>query len=116
MLFRSWLPESMSRAMVFSHTSTPIFCSRRCVYRCSLGANEASTCGPASISRIFASVVATDLYSRGSVSWASSAIWPATSTPVGPAPITAKVTYAARSAGSVASSAISKAPRIWLRR
>ena len=41
---------------------------------------------------------------------ASSRIWPASSTPVGPAPTRAKVSKWLRSAGSVAVSAISNAP------
>jgi len=44
--------------------------------------------------------------------WASSAIWPTSSTPVGPAPTTTKVSHSARSTGSVASSAISKLDKI----
>ena len=47
---------------------------------------------------------------------ASSATWPTSSTPVGPAPITTNVSHSARSAGSVDSSAISNADRIRSRR
>ena len=47
-----------------------------------------------------------------SVRSASSAICPATSTPVGPAPTTTKVRRRSRSAGSVATSAASNAPRM----
>ena len=42
----------------------------------------------------------------------SSAIWPAISTPVGPAPITANVSHARRSSGSSSISAISNAPKM----
>ena len=47
-----------------------------------------------------------------SVRWASSAIWPAISTPVGPAPTTTKVSSRSISAWSLASSASSKAPKM----
>ena len=50
--------------------------------------------------------------SRRSVSRAISAIWPAISTPVGPAPTMANVSHAARAAGSCSSSAASKAARM----
>ena len=50
--------------------------------------------------------------SRGSVSRASSAIWPAISTPVGPAPTTANVSHFARFSGSGSISAASNAARI----
>ena len=50
--------------------------------------------------------------SRLSVSRASSAIWPAISTPVGPAPTTTKVSQAARRCGSASISAASNALRI----
>ena len=43
---------------------------------------------------------------------ASSAIWPAISTPVGPPPTTTKVSQARRASGSGSFSAISKAPKI----
>ena len=43
---------------------------------------------------------------------ASSAICPTSSTPVGPAPITTKVSHSARSVGSAASSAISNFDRM----
>ena len=42
----------------------------------------------------------------------SSAIWPASSTPVGPAPTIANVSHGSRAAASGSSSAISKAPKI----
>ncbi len=42
----------------------------------------------------------------------SSAIWPASSTPVGPAPTIANVSHGSRAASSGSSSAISKAPKI----
>ena len=42
----------------------------------------------------------------------SSAIWPAISTPVGPAPMTTKVSHAARRSASSSSSASSNAPKI----
>ena len=44
--------------------------------------------------------------------WRSSAIWPAISTPVGPAPTTTKVSARSASAGVRASSASSKAPKM----
>jgi hypothetical protein len=43
---------------------------------------------------------------------ASSAIWPAISTPVGPAPTTTKVSSSSMSCSSSESSASSKAPKI----
>ena len=50
--------------------------------------------------------------SRLSVRCESSAIWPAISTPVGPAPTTTKVIRRSISLGVLASSAHSKAPKI----
>src|SRR5215204_3447321 len=50
--------------------------------------------------------------SCGSMSRAISAIWPAISTPVGPAPTIANVNRAARRAGSASTSAASNAARI----
>ena len=47
--------------------------------------------------------------SRGKVCWAISLIVPAISTPVGPPPMTTKVSQASRSASSLARSARSKA-------
>ena len=49
------------------------------------------------------------------MSRASSAIWPAISTPVGPAPTITNVSQAARRSGSCSISAASKAARMWLR-
>src|SRR5215213_6435193 len=50
--------------------------------------------------------------SRRNVRCASSLIWPAISTPVGPAPTTTKVSHSSATAGSVHSSASSKDPKI----
>src|SRR5919204_346906 len=53
--------------------------------------------------------------SRRSVSRASSAIWPAISTPVGPAPTTTNVSHASRASALGSASAASKAARRRLR-
>ena len=100
----SW---SMSMARVFSLISTPIFSSCSWVYFCSFGLNGGSTDGAPSSMMIRASRVLIERKSFGSTLCASSANWPASSTPVGPAPITTKVSHSARSFGSVAISAIS---------
>ena len=48
----------------------------------------------------------------GSVRWASSAIWPAISTPVAPAPTTTKVSQRSTSSWLVCRSASSNAPKM----
>ena len=60
----------------------------------------------------FAFFVSIRRNSRGSVRCASSLIWPAISTPVGPAPTTTKVSHSSCSARSSDSSASSKHPKI----
>ena len=97
----------MSMARWLSLISTPIFSRVSLVYFCSFGLNGGSTDGAPSSMMIRASVVSTVRYSCGSTLCASSASCPASSTPVGPAPITTNVSHSARSCGSVASSAIS---------
>ena len=74
------------------------------------GPNEASGALPPSNSRTRASSGLMCRYSSRSVLVATSRICPASSTPVGPAPTTAKVSQRRRSAGSVAHSATSNAP------
>ena len=64
--------------------STPIFSRCSLVYFCSFGLNGGSTAGAPSSMMIRASVVSTVRYSCGSTLCASSASWPASSTPVGP--------------------------------
>ena len=59
--------------------------------------------------------VSAERKSRRSASWASSAICPAISTPVGPAPTTTNVSQLWRRSGSVSTSAASNAPSTRLR-
>ena len=74
------------------------------------GPNEASGALPPSSSSTRASAGVMCRYSALSVLVASSRIWPASSTPVGPAPTRAKVSQRARSSWVGAVSAISNAP------
>ena len=77
-----------------------------------ISAKPASTRGPASISTIRAFRVSMVRKSAGNVARASSAIVPASSTPVGPAPTMTKVSSAARFSSSLSRSARSKASRM----
>src|SRR5262249_42847777 len=76
------------------------------------GGKELSTRSPASTRRIRPVVGSAERKSRRRLSRASSAIWPAISTPVGPAPTTTNESQDERSSGSGAISAASKALRI----
>ena len=103
---------STPTTLTLSWTSTPILasCSRAAVD--SFSPNAPSTAGAASSRITRALLVSIRRKSRRSVRCASSAIWPAISTPVGPAPTTTKVSHSSVSAGSVHSSASSKEPKI----
>ena len=90
--------------------STPSLPSWRAARADSFSPNIASGALPASNSKTFASRGSMCRYSRRSVFVATSRICPASSTPVGPAPTRAKVSQRARSAGSLAESAISNEP------
>ena len=91
--------------------STPILRSDVAALAESFGPNGASGSLPASKSSTLASSGSRRRNWSRSVRVASSRIWPASSTPVGPAPTSAKVSQRRRSAGSVAVCAISKAPK-----
>ncbi len=100
---------SIAVARAPSRTSTPSDASSRAAFADSFGLNAVSTRSPAS-SRI-TRVSAGSKRVNSPLRWwrASTASWPATSTPVGPPPITTNVRDArARLASSVARSASSK--------
>ena len=90
-------------------TLTPIRCSERAAFAESEGGKVVSTRSAASTSRIRAVRGSTARKSLRKVSRASSAICPAISTPVGPAPTTTNVSHAARRSASSSVSAASKA-------
>ncbi len=103
---------STSVTLVPSRTSTPMSVSRLRAAPPSRSPNEGSTVSTASTRMIRAWVGSIRRKSFFRVRLASSAIWPAISTPVGPAPTTTKVSARSASAGVCASSASSKAPKI----
>ena len=96
----------------FSHTSTPRCCSCLTVRAESRCPNVPSTESVASTSTTSASAGSMERKLSRSVRRATSVSWPAISTPVGPAPTTTNRIHSARLAGSVSSSAASKAPKI----
>ena len=96
-------------------TVTPSRSSDRSAFADSEGGKVVRTRSAASTSRMRAVRGSIARKSCRRVSRASSPIWPAISTPVGPAPTTTKVSHAARSAGSGSPSAASNAPRRRLR-
>ena len=106
---------SISVTGALSSTSTPRWRRSFSARLLRLWGNAPSTFGVASNSSTWALLGSISRYSPRSTRWASSAIWPASSTPVGPAPTTANVNHAWRSAGSDCCSAISNAPRMRLR-
>ena len=111
--FSSMPRSSTSVTIAPSTTSTPSFSSSRLVAAPSLAPNGGSTCGAASIRITRAVWVWIARKSLRSVRRESSAIWPAISTPVGPAPTTTNVRWWSTSSPRLApSSAISKAPKI----
>ena len=90
-------------------TVTPIRSSERAAFADNEGGKVVSTRSAASTSTIRAERGSIVRNSRLSVSRASSAICPAISTPVGPAPTTTNVSQAARRAESGSASAASNA-------
>jgi len=92
-----------------SRTSTPSSLSARCAYSDISGLKFGSTRGPASISTTRASSGRKLRKSSRSVMRASSITAPASSTPVGPPPMIAKVRSSRRRVGSPSSSAFSNA-------
>ena len=104
--------RSTSVTMALSWISTPIFSSRACAFLPSFSPIGGSTAGAAS-SRITRALVESMCRNAPLRVWSeSSAICPAISTPVGPAPTTMKVSSFSRRAGSLDRSACSKAPRM----
>ena len=104
--------RSTSVTMAPSWISTPIFSSLACAFLPSFSPMGGSTAGAAS-SRITRAVVESICRNAPLSVWsASSAICPAISTPVGPAPTTMKVSSFSRRAGSLDRSACSNAPRM----
>ena len=103
---------STSVTIVPRRTSTPIAVSRRRAASPSRSPKVGSTASAASSRMMRACRGSMRRKSLRRVRWASSAIWPAISTPVGPAPTTTKVRARSRSAGVRASSASSKAPKM----
>jgi hypothetical protein len=93
-------------------TVTPSRSSDRAAFAESEGGNVVSTRSAVSTSRTLPARGSIARKSRRSVSRASSAICPAISTPVGPAPTTTNVSQAARRSRSGSSSAASNALRI----
>ncbi len=87
-------PVSTPTTVVSSRTVTPRCASERSARRESDSGNALSTRGPASTSSTRVVRVSMSRKSRRSASRASSAIWPAISTPVGPAPTTTNVSHA----------------------
>ena len=103
---------SMSTTVWLVRGVTPSFLSERSARADSDGAKLPSTRSAVSTSRIRPVLGSIALKSPRRVSRAISAIWPAISTPVGPAPTTTKVSQPVRRAGSGSSSAPSKALRM----
>ncbi len=103
---------SIPSTMAPSWTSMPSFSSLVFVFLDSRSAKPGSTRGAASSRMIRASRGSIRRKSPWSVRCASSAIWPAISTPVGPAPTMTNVMSRCRTAGSSSSSASSKAPKM----
>ena len=104
--------SSTSTTIAPSCTSTPSFSSAFLVFSPSVLPNGGSTCGAASSSTTRARRVLIRRKSWRSVRCASSTIWPAISTPVGPAPTTTKVSSRSISSSLSEISASSKAPKI----
>ena len=102
-------PSSTSRTRRPSSTETPSRSSARCALADSRGGNVPSTRSEASISRMRASRGSIARNSRLSVRRAISAICPAISTPVGPAPTTTNVNHRSRRATTCSVSAASNA-------
>ena len=104
--------RSTSVTIAPSWISTPSFSSRAAAFWPSFSPIGGSTAGAAS-SRITRALVES-MWRKAPLSvWsASSAIWPAISTPVGPAPTTTNVSSFSRRTGSLERSACSKAPRM----
>lgn len=108
---RASSPPASTRATIEPMCcSTPSFRRSRATLADSTGPNDASGASPPSNSSTRASLGSIWRNSVRSVLVASSRIWPASSTPVGPAPTRANVSQRARSPASLAESAISKAP------
>ena len=104
--------RSTSVTIASSWISTPIFSSRAAAFLPSFSPIGGSTCGAAS-SRITRALVVSMWRNAPLRVWsASSAICPAISTPVGPAPTTVKVSSFSRRLGSLDRSACSNAPRM----
>jgi len=99
---------SMAVTRALSRTCTPSFCNCSRARWLSDSGMACSTRGPPSISSTSALLGSMRRNSPSSVWRAISASVPAISTPVGPAPITAKVSSARRRTGSVSTSAASK--------
>ena len=108
-------PAATSTTVCPASTVTPSRSSARVAFRESDGGKLVSTRSAASTSSTRAVRVSTLRKSLRSVSFASSAIWPAISTPVGPAPTTTNVSQLRRRSGSGSASAASKASRMRLR-
>ena len=98
--------------MALSRTSTPTSVRIRSASADSFGPKGPRTAGAASSSTIRADVVSMRRKSRLRARLQSSEIWPAISTPVGPAPMTTNVRKRRTSSGSVARSASSKEPKM----
>ena len=98
--------------VVFSIGVTPRRSSERLALADSFGGKLVSNRSVVSTSRIRPARVSIVRKSLRSVSRASSPIWPAISTPVGPPPTTTNVSQASRRSGSGSSSAASKAARM----
>ena len=93
------LSPSMPTTVRPVSTVTPSFSSERSAFADSDGGKVVSTRSAASTSRMRAVRGSIARKSRRRVSRASSPIWPAISTPVGPAPTTTNVSHAARTLG-----------------
>ena len=104
--------ESTSVTIAFSTTSTPDRSSDRWVLRPRRGPNGGRTWSAPSIRMMRAAAGSMRRNCPRSVTRESSAIWPAISTPVGPAPTTTKVSSFCRSSGESATSAFSKAEKM----
>ncbi len=99
-------------AAVFTRTSTPIFFSRRWVYFAASGRTAAAPRGALEQHDPRLAGVDPSGTPAAAPLCANSASWPASSTPVGPAPMTTNVSNSARSSGSAAISAISNFDRM----
>ncbi len=106
---------STSTTVLSSSGLTPSRRSERSAFADSDGGKPVRTRSAVSTSRTRALRESTARKSRRRVSRASSAIWPAISTPVGPAPTTTNVSHSSRRSGSRSSSAASNAARMPLR-